>query len=438
MIRAEEFRGIQGNAMSRTLSKLTAVIAAGLALAGCGTSIPGTPNAGEIDVRKLDVGQYPVQPLDSLAEYFHTYDNGKSLAAMRLANHMCLGIDVDPRLKFNAGAAAIVHSYDLTPPLSTAGAAAASRDNVMFGFASGSMDVQPIGPVTSPPNATLLTLTVLQFATDDYANHAAADIENDDFNSNPSQNNHVQLDKFPTAHSHSQSGADALESTISHGRYVVSALARVPGGDPKSLASLTEAAFDKQTSMLDSLPALSPVEVIKQDIDADGMLRRLLNPRKDWDPDPESLASYDLRGFLQFQTNTGSERDLYNSLHIDKIGVASSYWRTWGGHTQQGLAYGYLSGVAKDWDGDTLFRSPDIASARDVWARVLNAPESTMAPRGVPDGKCAQVPTTENVKNFSCAVRYRRYVGLVWGRQLEDAQQRAAAQYALLANSQGL
>jgi hypothetical protein len=61
-----------------------------------------------------------------------------------------------------------------------------------------------------------------------------------------------------------------------------------------------------------------------------------------------------------------------------------------------------------------------------------------MTPKDIPDTKCAQIPTSEDVKNFTCAVRYRRYVGLVWGRQLDDAQQRAAAQYALLANSQGM
>lgn len=434
MIRAND----TGRLMNTRLSKLTAAIAAVLTLAGCGGTTSGVPRAGEIDVRRLSVGRYPVEPLDSQAEYFYTYDNGKSLAAMRLANHVALGIDIDPRLKFGAGAAAVVHSYDFTPPLSSEGAEAALKDNAMFGFASGSMDIRPSGPVYSLPNATLLTLTVLQFPTDDDADRAAADIEGADFGSNPRQNIHVQLGKFPTAHSHSQSGTTALESAIAHGHYVVIAFAQVPGGDPNSSSSLTEKAFDKQTAMLDSLPPLAPVDVLKLDMDTDGMLRRLLNPGKTWDPDPESLASFDLQGFLQFQADLGSEKALYNTLHIEKIGVAGSYSRTVGGYTHQGLPYGYLSGDLKNLYGDILYRSPDIKSARDVWAKILNAPDSALVPKGVPDAKCAQAPTTVNVKNFTCAIRYRQYVGLVWSTQLEDAQQRATAQYALLANSQGL
>ena len=313
---------------------------------------------------------------------------------MRLANHVALGIDIDPRLKFGAGAAAVVHSYDFTPPLSSEGAEAALKDNAMFGFASGSMDIRPSGPVYSLPNATLLTLTVLQFPTDDDADRAAADIEGADFGSNPRQNIHVQLGKFPTAHSHSQSGTTALESAIAHGHYVVIAFAQVPGGDPNSSSSLTEKAFDKQTAMLDSLPPLAPVDVLKLDMDTDGMLRRLLNPGKTWDPDPESLASFDLQGFLQFQADLGSEKALYNTLHIEKIGVAGSYSRTVGGYTHQGLPYGYLSGDLKNLYGDILYRSPDIKSARDVWAKILNAPDSALVPKGVPDAKCAQAPTT--------------------------------------------
>jgi hypothetical protein len=59
-----------------------------------------------------------------------------------------------------------------------------------------------------------------------------------------------------------------------------------------------------------------------------------------------------------------------------------------------------------------------------------------LAPKGVPDSKCAQLPTSFDVSKFTCAVRYRQYVGLVWSSQLGDTQQRAVAQYALLANSQ--
>jgi len=333
---------------------------------------------------------------------------------------------------------AIIQDYDLSPPLSGAGAVAALRNKVIFGFASGSMDIQPNEIVTRSVNATLLTLTVLQFPSNNDAEQAAIDIEANDFNSQADLNHRVPLDRYPNAHSHSQSGVPALESTIAHGQYIVSVFTQTPGGDINALKSLTEKAFDRQIAMLDHLPPLSPVEVIKQDIDPDRMLRRLLNPDEDWEPDPRSLAAYDLQGFLQFQADPLSEKRLYQSLHIEKFGVGGSYFRILGDYTHQGLSDGFQSGTVKNLQGDLLYRSPNISSAHDTWLKILNAPDPSMTPKNVPDTKCAQLPTEGDVKNFTCAVRYRQYVGLVWGRQLDDAQQRAAAQYALLANSQGM
>ncbi|MBU3061521.1 hypothetical protein KO481_08285 [Nocardia sp. NEAU-G5] len=424
--------------MKRKIIGLTAAAASLLLLTGCGSTVPGTPTAGEIDVRHLAVGRYPVVPLDATTSYDHYYDKGKSLAAIRLAGHVALGLDIDPRLKFGAGADGLTHDYDMNDALSDAGAAAAVRDKVLFGFTSGSTDIEPPGAVYTLPNATLLTLTVMQFAGDDDAAHAAADIESTDFGSAPDRNRPESLDKYPAAHSHSQQGTPVLESTIAHGHYAVSAVVQIPGGDVGTMKALTEKAFDKQAALLDTLPPLSPVEIIKQDMDTNGMLRRLLNTDGRWYADPRYLASYDLRGFLHFQMEQESAKALYTSLGINEFGVSDSYHRTLGDYIPQGLGHLFQSGVDRNDHGDVLYRSASTERAREVWSKILNAPDSNMSPAGVPDTKCTQLPSRYNVKNFTCAVRYRQYVALVWSPQIDDAHQRAAAQYALLANSQGM
>ncbi|MFD6106818.1 hypothetical protein ACFWFQ_29620, partial [Nocardia salmonicida] len=53
----------------------------------------------------------------------------------------------------------------------------------------------------------------------------------------------------------------------------------------------------------------------------------------------------------------------------------------------------------------------------------------------VPNSTCVENRRADAVKRFSCLLAYKQYVGIVSSNQLLDAHQRAAAQYALFANS---
>ncbi len=72
--------------MHTRIVKLIASVFSAVAVAGCGASITGAPIPGELDVRKLNVGNYPIEPIDSTQEYIHDYESGKTLAAIRLAD----------------------------------------------------------------------------------------------------------------------------------------------------------------------------------------------------------------------------------------------------------------------------------------------------------------------------------------------------------------
>ncbi|MFD3428798.1 hypothetical protein ACFWU7_22635 [Nocardia fluminea] len=59
------------------------------------------------------------------------------------------------------------------------------------------------------------------------------------------------------------------------------------------------------------------------------------------------------------------------------------------------------------------------------------------SPTAVPATNCIENKvTSSDIKRFSCSVRYRQYVAVVSSHQINDAHQRAAAQYAVFANAQ--
>lgn len=421
------------------------LIATLVTAAGCGEVRSGLPAAGEIDVRHLDVGPYSTEPIDTYKEYSHSVANGFESGIIRLTNHTATGLDIDPKLKFGTGTQSIAplsmdttaNVSDVEKILSKAGAAAAVRNKVMFGFASGSSDHEPDRSGTSMPAATLVTLGVMQFPTEADAARAAGEIEQADFDVARDANRSVQLKNFPEAHSHWQPGTPTLGSLISRSRYVVSLFVQVPDGGLPDIEALAEKAYAKQLPMLDALPPLSASDAVKLDPDTDGMLRRIINPNKLYTPASGSLATYDEQGFLHFQNDRAAAKSLFEATHLDRFTVSDAYIPSAVDYSAAGNAQAFGKGIFKNATGGAiLYRSSGAASAADAYSRLLEAPDARMSPKNVPDSKCAQLPDSGNYRQFSCAVRYHNFVAVVWGRQLDDAQQRAAAQYALLANSE--
>ncbi len=430
---AQRSAGVMKSGILTIATLLVSTIAV---VTGCGAQVAGTPRAGEIDVRPLDVGNYPVAPIDSTQEYHYDYDSGKSAAAIRLGNHMIIGLDIDPKLRYNTGFAPIIQESDSRFILSNAAADAAMRNNIVYGMSYGTADMAVGSQNAAAKNANLVTLTIMQFKSSKDADQAATQIEHADFDTAPDKNRTTTLDKYPGAHTHWQTSLSTMESTIARGQYVMNITAQLHGGDLSALTSTVTKSYDKQLALLDSLPPLAPIDILKLPPDPDGILRRLLNPDKIWQVTTTGLASYDLQGFLHFPQDEESAKKVYESLHIEKFGTANSYSRGAAFYNPPGFGRLYTAANGKTMEGDDLYRSPDETAARDVWTKILNAPDTAMAPTRVPNSKCAELPSEFDMRNFTCTVRYRQYVGVVWANQLSDAQQRAAAQYALLANSQ--
>ncbi|QBS43005.1 hypothetical protein DMB37_25820 [Nocardia sp. CS682] len=404
-----------------------------LIIAGCAAPMTGTPQPGEIDVRSLDVGQYATEPLDTYSEYTHSVRSGTSLAISRLANHVVTGIDVDAKLRYGTGVQEITKPDDVKNVLAEQSVPIAARHKMLFGFASGSSDVRAEPHVAVPADSTLTTVTVMQFPDPESAERAAAEFEDADFSVAPEQNERVRLAKYPRAHSHWRPGTPTIGSVVAHGNYVVNTFIATSQPDLTGLTALIEQVYAAQLPMLDTLPPLTAEQALRLDLDPEGVIRRVLNPAKIAVPGVGSLATYELQGFLHWQTDRAAAKSLY--ANGERFVFSYAYSATTNSYTR-GIAQSFGKGISRFLDGAILIRARDTGSARALWSTILDAPDLGLAPPNVPDSKCAELPTDRYVKDWVCAVRYRNYVGYVWSTQLQDTQQRAAAQYAVLANSQ--
>ncbi|CAM4434525.1 hypothetical protein NONI108955_27885 [Nocardia ninae] len=422
--------------MSRMINLRMRHVPAALVLliaTGCGAPMTGTPQPGEIDVRSLDVGQYSTEPLDTYSEYAHSVRRGTALAISRLANHVVTGIDIDAKLRYGTGVQEIAKPDDVKNVLAEPGVSIAARHKMLFGFASGSSDFRAEPHVAVAPDATLTTVAVMQFPDPGSAERAAAEFEEADFSVASDQNERVQLAKHPRAHSHWRPGTPTIGSVVAHGNYVVNTFISTARPDLADLTALAEKVYTAQLPMLDTLAPLSAEQALRLDLDPEGDIRRILNPGKLDIPSVGSLAAYKLQGFLHWQTDRTAAKDLY--AHGERFVFSSAYSSTTNSYTR-GIAQSFGKGIGRFLDGAILIRARDIDSAQALWSKILDAPDTSQAPPRVPNSKCAELPTEGYVRDWVCAVRYRNYVGYVWSTQLQDTQQRAAAQYALLANSQ--
>ncbi|MFE3026449.1 DUF7373 family lipoprotein [Nocardia tengchongensis] len=427
-----------GRRLFGTAALALAAAAAMSTLTGCGHDVSGAAAAAEIDVRKLEVGNYPTDPLEVRMTYLRGWEGAKTLAVARLADNMVIGADVDPmfahtllsRELASPSGTSMVLADPVQPVLEqnrmvygySAAASTEARDT-MNGFEV-SGNFQPFGGVILSPTATSFNVTVIQFPDQQQAQAAGEGMEAADFDVAPDQNARVTLDRTTAAKAHWRPGVPSLAATLSDGRYVVSVFVQTPTADLNGLRSLADKVFAAQLPLLDNAPGLSKPEMFRLDYDPDAMLRRTLHPAQYVSISADTEITHTPRGYLHYVEAPEVWRPLLDTNGVDRVSTAAT--------------------------GGLLFRTRDDKSARALWSGISSlTPSSAESPDQDPDTTCTRTTTPGidypwvaysawNHKNkYICTVRYHRYVAQVASDQLVDARQKAAAQYALLANSQG-
>lgn len=403
----------------------TAAVALACAVAativtGCGSTLAGTARPGEIDIRGLDTGNYPTEPPNAHDDdYQPLFIDMDKIAAMRLADHVASAYDIDPRMKYSWTPSSISkgtlpgelgRQEDMRP--------IAERNRMMFGFHTNGSDqnvslIASGWPTKPRPNSTTVGTIVMQFPDPERARQAATEFYDADLGAYREQNEPVTLPRQPQARAHWRPGSPFLRTILAHGSYVVAFLVSANAPDRNALVALAEKAYDVQLPLLDHLPALTEEEMLRLPWDPDHLLSRTLNPAGVHSPSyDDSHALLGLRGIMHYAEDRDYAKQRFTAMGADRFAVS----------------------------GDTVvIRTPNPEAARRIVAEritptVIAGPADP--PQHLPDSVCVENRATLfDDRRFTCVVAYKEYVGFVAANQLLDAQQRAAAQYSVFANS---
>ncbi|MFC9438305.1 hypothetical protein [Nocardia sp. NPDC057030] len=391
------------------------VVLATVGAGGCASEVQGTSVSSEIDVRALDTGKFPTTP-PKIASRLDDLGYARVEAA-RLADAVLSPHEVDA--KYTAGASARVHTdaQSVGQYLAEPAIPVLLNHGFVLGFSTGSAD--DVLPLTEAAVGTRqrdgLTVTVSRFPDAAAAKAAAAELDAVDFAINP-ENVAVTLPKYPDARAHWRPAFPTLGSTTPHGNYVISVLADSRTTDINRLVDATQKYLDAEVVELDKFTAtpIGKFNTLRQD--PDGLLVRVIHDKGVVpSPDGQGEVVLTLRGYLNYVLDQSGRFPVLQRAGVDRIAVTPN-------------AFGFRT-------------ADDAAAARFVTesAELGNAVDRRAVdpPADVPSAACVQDYVAPKEAQFRCFVSYRRYAALVLGSRLWETQQRAAAQYALLANESG-
>ncbi|WP_067561762.1 DUF7373 family lipoprotein [Nocardia acidivorans] len=380
-----------------------------LVLTAC--SVSGTPTAAELDVRKLEVGGYPVDR--------HTYaqdagSHGALLEGFRMSDAVVPSVKIDSTLVFGGGGRATTDTADATKiGLAATSQPVLDRNHLITAFAASGADRADGANQTG---ATSVTDMVLRFADDKTAATAARELEDADFGVAPDLNKKLTLGQYPNAYIHWRPGIPTIGAFLPYKQYVISLFIERPKAEEKDLLDWVRKSFDAQVPLLDKFTPTPEANLTALKVDPNNLLARtVIKQRGPGTPDPKEFAVY------------GGAKIVHNANNEAKVAQAV---------TDSGADA--LATVGSAW----LIRTRDDAGAQSLMTALLadetDHYDSVPAPNDVPGAKCVRLNSKGDgdteFKN-RCYVAYKRYIGVVSSDDEPDVRQKVAAQYALLANS---
>ncbi|MEU1984329.1 hypothetical protein [Nocardia sp. NPDC019395] len=393
-----------------TVTVLVALLVAGLS--GCG-SVPGMPVPGEIDVRTLDVGAFPV---DRFSYSQDAGADGPMLEGIRMSEAVVTSSQVDPSLKFGRGSKVLPDPATAIDFLANVSEPILKNRKLVVGYAASGADRDdPEGQTRPTTDATALTVVALRFPDSDSATKAATELESADIAVSP-ENRKLSSAKYPQALLHWRPGVANIGAFLAHEEFVISLFVQRPTPDHADLVSWVDKAFTAELAQLDRFEPTPTADIADLAVDPENLLSRVVvADRSGQVPDPDKFAVYG-RNYL---INSADDQNTRARL-LDESGFEST-------------AYADGSSVARvrDAAGAPILVDGFIESAGDAY-------DPLAAPADVPGAKCLELNDKgdpERQYRYRCFVPYKRYVGVVSSDSDAEIRQKTAAQYALLANS---
>lgn len=392
-----------------------ALTAACIALAGllAGCSVQGTPTAGEPDVRKLEVGTYPVDRHKYTQE---AGSHGPILEGMRMSDAVVPTVKVDPVLNFGRGNTLIATPDDAVDFLANVSKPVLENRKLVAGYAAiGADRPDPPGETRPAPAATSLTNVVLRFPDEAAAKLAAKELEDTDLGVSP-DNRKVPSTKYPNSYNHWRPGIPTIGTFMAYKEFVISLFIQRPRADSADLLSWVDKTLAVQVPALDKFEATPQNKLATLQVDPDGMLGRVaVNDRTGHTPDGTRFAIYSPNFMISAADDETVRQRLVDDTGVDRVAIV---------------------------DGSSVTRVRDAAAAERLIAGLISSVSTTFdpigAPNDIPGAKCVQLNSKGDPQRdykYRCYVPYKRYVGVVTSDKEPDVRQKATAEYALLANS---
>lgn len=377
----------------------------------------GSNNAGGVDISKLDVGHYKTNPRPLPGPT--TPEQGRFLEAYRLAEGIADPYAVDPVL---------VHVYgNASPDPKTAATTISGTGTPLtqpvlekYGMLSAYVVEglsKRINDFARENNGDLLLVMVTSFPNPDSAARAATEMDATDFAVNP-ENQTVKIPGYAQARAHYRPGSPSVAATMATGSLVSSILVRSdPNPEISYLTKRIQKALDLQVPLLTKVIPNVEAGLTGLPLDPDHMLSRIF-VAGDQPKVSTELGTMGPRA-AAFCADPQARKDgLFNQAGVDRCSFSAD---------------------------SNLLRAKDEAAAKAVFPTLVESERGEYidhdvpSPAGLASAKCFEqkpniVADNPNAR-FSCYLTFGRYIASVWSNEEKDAQQRAAAQYAILVNS---
>ncbi len=409
---------------SRNSRRRLGFAAFGLAMTLSACATQGAAVPAEVDVRSFDVGSYGTEPL---IERKPILEDGRLIESSRMSEAAVDPADVDADLQYSAAAAPRASARTASANLAVPVYPVLRELDMLAGFLVAGSDVRTSEQKTTTSRS--LTVNLLRFRDEDTARRAADRIDSVDFELSK-DNVAVPIPSHGGARAHWRPTVPTLGATMAHGMFVMVIFVQHTSTDLATLVDIAARTITAQVAQLATFVPTPADKLPTLKFDVDGMLARTLPTERDKWPG------------INFGASKGTD-----------IAEAPT-----GTHPGTGVVYGprgaYLVDIARHKNrqvyrdagvdlaafvdnGTELFRTRDAEAAKkfaDIRFDWLDEVGVELEPRlAVPDTRCFDPKDSDT---FICHLTYRRYVALVTSGSADDVKHKAAAQYALLANSQ--
>lgn len=393
-----------------TVTAAIALLVAGLT--AC-VSVPGSPTPGEIDVRTLATGDFPV---DRFAYPQDADDHGLVLEGIRMSEAVATSTQIDPSMKYGRGSKVLPDTATAIDFLANVSEPILKNRKMLVGYmASGADRDDPEGRTRPNPDATAITLVALRFPDRSSAAKAATELEAADIAVSP-DNRPLTSKKHPRALVHWRPGVANIGAFLAHEEFVISLFVQRPKPDSADLVSWVDKTLTAQLDRLGRFRPTPTADIADLQVDPENLLARVLvADREDQVPDPDRFAVYGPNYLIN---------DADDQIARTQLLERSGFERT---------AYADGSSVARvrDTAGAPILVDGFVESAGKAYGPMP-------APVEIPGVKCLELNEKGDPQRqyrYRCFVPYKRYVGVVSSDDRSEIEQKVAAQYALLANS---